>query len=204
MRRPVPVEQTGAFSLLAWQFLWVFGLWLGSTHARTPDRIPARFPRPMVAVAAVLAVVGFVWRHAVGQAPFLGNESLNLLFDKWQLGPLRLIDFLALTLLLMHFAPELKSRLPRLRVLETLGAAALPVFCAHIAVVLVVLALLGEATPRPLWLDAALVLGTFGVLYAVARLSAAADKRAKALKERVSARRQQRRGPGPAAPGTAQ
>jgi peptidoglycan/LPS O-acetylase OafA/YrhL len=106
--------------------------------------------------------------------------------------------------LLRHFAPELKSHLPRLRVLETLGSAALPVFCAHLVVVLTVLALLGEATtPRPLWVDALLVLVTFGVLYGVALLSAAADRRAQALKERVSARRQQRRAL-TQAPGTAQ
>jgi hypothetical protein len=200
----VPLEQTGAFDILAWQFLWVFGLWLGSTHARSPQLVPSRFPRPMVLAALVVAVVGLVWRHAVGQAPFPGNEPLNMLFDKWRLGPLRLLDFLALMLLLMHFAPELKSRLPRLRVLETLGAAALPVFCAHLVLVLTALALFGEAsTPRPLWLDVLLMLGTFGVLYGVALLSAAADRRAKALKQRVSERRQRRRALATPAPGTA-
>jgi hypothetical protein len=201
----VPLSQTGAFDLLAWQFLWVFGLWLGSAHARTPQVLPARFPRPMVIVALAAAAVGLVWRHGVGQAPFPGNDTLNLLFDKWQLGPLRLLNFMALLLLVMHFAPELKSRLPRARVLETLGAAALPVFCAHLVVVLVVLALLGEVgAPRPLALDALLVVATFAVLYGVALLSAAADRRAKVLKERVSARRQRRRGLATATPGTAQ
>jgi hypothetical protein len=201
----VPLEQTGAFDILAWQFLWVLGLWLGSVHSRTPQLVPARFPKPMVIVALLLAVVCMVWRHAVGQAPFPGNEPLNLLFDKWRLGPLRLLDFMALMLLLMHFAPELKSHLPRLRVLETLGAAALPVFCAHLVVVLTVLALLGEATtPRPLWLDTLLVLVTFAVLYGVALLSAAADRRAKALKQRVSERRQRRRAAVTPAPGAAQ
>jgi hypothetical protein len=205
LKLAVPLSQTGAFDLLAWQFLWVFGLWLGSAHARTPQVLPARFPRPMVIVALAAAAVGLVWRHAVGQAPFPGNDSLNLLFDKWQLGPLRLLNFMALLLLVMHFAPELKSYLPRVRVLETLGAAALPVFCAHLVVVLVVLAMLGEVVaPRPLALDALLVVATFAVLYGVALLSAAADRRAKALKERVTARRQRRRALPTAAPGTAQ
>jgi hypothetical protein len=78
------------------------------------------------------------------------------------------------------------------------------VFCAHLVLVLTALALFGEAsTPRPLWLDALLMLGTFGVLYGVALLSAAADRRAKALKQRVSERRQRRRALATPAPGTA-
>jgi peptidoglycan/LPS O-acetylase OafA/YrhL len=72
----------------------------------------------------------------------------------------------------IHFGPWLKARLGRLRWLETLGAASLPVFCAHLMIVLLVLAIWG-ANPyaHAWWTDAALLLGCFALLYGVARVS---------------------------------
>lgn len=175
---PVPAEETGSFALLAWQFLWVLGLWMGAASV-TPARVAGPFPRAMVATAAVYAVVCLVWRHAVGQVPFGDRPALNLLFDKWHLGPLRLLDFLALMLLAMHFAPSLKRHLPRLRVLEAFGAASLTVFCGHLVLALVALALVGEFRPgRPVWVDAVILVGGFVLLYAVARVQQWATRRA--------------------------
>jgi hypothetical protein len=188
---PVPAEQNGAFELLGWQFLWVLGLWMGSSSvAGGDDAAPMRFPRWLVRTAWVVAVAGFAWRHAVGQVPFPGQgASLNAIFDKWHLGPLRLIDFFALLVLAMHHAPALK-RLPRLRALEMLGAASLPVFCAHLVLALLVLATLGaDVSQRPLVVDVALLTGTFAALWTVAWVSAELDRRSAALRERLRARR---------------
>ena len=173
----VPFSDTGAFSSFAWQFLWMLGLWMGASRA-SPSFRPLTFPRWAVALAAGLALVGFVWRHAVGQSPFGANESLNLLFDKWRLAPLRLLDLFALMVLALRFGPALIARLPRLRVLETLGAASLPVFCVQLVVVLLVLAFFGaDPLLRPVWLDALLVAASFAVLYAVALVSAHFDRK---------------------------
>ena len=117
-----------------------------------------------------------VWRHAVGQAPFGAQAGLNLLFDKWTLGPLRVLNLFALVVLLIHFGPAWARGLPRLRWLETLGAASLPVFCAHLVVVLLVLGLLGDAQDRPWALDLPLLVLCFGILYAVARISLWVDR----------------------------
>ncbi|WP_082568522.1 OpgC domain-containing protein [Rhizobacter sp. Root1221] len=175
---PVPAAETGSFALLAWQFLWVLGLWMGAVSV-TPARTAGPLPRAMVATAAVYAVVCLVWRHAVGQVPFGDRPALNLLFDKWHLGPLRLLDFLALMLLAMHFAPWLQRHLPRLRVLEAFGAASLTVFCGHLVLALVALALVGEFRPgRPVWVDAVILVGGFVLLYAVARVQQWATRRA--------------------------
>ena len=172
----VPFQETGAFSTFAWQFLWMLGLWMGASRT-SPAYRPLAFARWAVALAAVLALACFVWRHAVGQSPFGANEGLNLLFDKWRLAPLRLLDLFALMILALHFGPALVPRLPRLRVLETLGAASLPVFCMQLVAVLLVLAFFG-ANPllRPAWLDGLLVAGSFAALYAVARISARLDR----------------------------
>ena len=84
-----------------------------------------------------------IWRHVVGQAPFGARTDLNLLFDKWQLGPLRLINFFAMMIVVMHFGPRV-ARSMRFRFLEVLGNASLPVFCAHLVCALLVLSLLGD------------------------------------------------------------
>jgi len=125
----------------------------------------------------LVAITCMVWRHAVGQAPFLSNASLNLLFDKWLLAPFRLFDLFALMVVTIRFGPALMRRVPRLPALETLGAASLPVFCAHLVVVLLVLAFFGaDPATRPVWLDALVVVASFAALYAVARISLRLDQ----------------------------
>jgi hypothetical protein len=186
----IPRAETGAFEIIAWQMLWMIGLWVGAGHAAGA---PApRFPNWLVAAAAIVAAVGFVWRHAVGQAPF-GDPSLDPLFDKWQLGPLRLLDLLALLVLAMRFEPWLTRRLPRLRALEVLGAASLPVFCAHLVIALLTLAILGEASPqRSWWLDPAILAASFAVLLAVALVSARIDRHAARVRAAFAAARAER------------
>lgn len=183
---PVPFPQTGAFEIFGWQFLWVMGLWMGSVRAATREPAPAVFPPWLVRAAVVLGVIGLVWRHAVGQLPFPGHDALNLMFDKWHLGPLRLINFFALLTLAMHFGPRIAARLPRLTVLETLGAASLPVFCAHLVLALLLLALAGDVSQqRPLWLDTLILAGSYAILYAVAWISGQLDLRTAAMRERL-------------------
>ncbi len=183
----IPFAETGAFEILAWQMLWMIGLWMGATYAAGRKLGP--FPRWLVAVAVVLGVVGLVWRHAVGQSAF-NDEVLDLLFDKWSLGPLRVLDLFALLVLAMHFAPWLTRHLPRVRALEVLGAASLPVFCTHIVIALLTLAVFGEASPQRPWLaDVAILAGAFAVLYAVALVSAAIDRRAARVRAGFAAAR---------------
>ena len=89
-----------------------------------------------------------------------------------------MINVVALMLLLMHFAPWLKRRLPRVPMLETLGLAALPVFCAHLVVALLALGHFGSVRPdRPLSVDLLILFTGFYALYAVARFSVARDRR---------------------------
>jgi hypothetical protein len=175
---PVPFKETGSFATFAWQFLWVMGLWMGAS--RTGKLVqPFKFPPWAVVTSIILASVGLAWRHWQGQLPFPdANNVWNLPFDKWQLGPLRLINLFVLMIVVMHFSPLLKRRLPRMRWLEKLGAASLPVFCAHLVVVLLVLALFGaDPKLRPVWLDALLLIGCFAVLIMVARITLRLDRR---------------------------
>ena len=169
---PVPFSETGAFETFAWQILWVFGLWLGARHggARTAPGRPT--PRFVVAGAIATAVVFFVWRHITGHDAFPQGNAANLLFDKWHLGPLRLLNVGVLVLLAMHFDPWIRQNMPRVRWLETLGQASLPVFCAHLVIVLLALSALGTPTPmRAGWVDAAMYICSVIALYGVARVA---------------------------------
>ena len=179
----VPLEETGAFVIFSWQLLWVAGLWCGASR-NAPDAKPFVFSRKVLWAAAVIAVVCLVWRHVVGQAPFGANVALNLLFDKWALGPLRVLDLIALSVVVLGYGPWLAARLPRQRWLETMGAASLPVFCAHLVIVLLVLALLGsDPLERPAWQDGLLLAVSFPLLYGVALTTAWFDKRTQAAEE---------------------
>lgn len=174
----VPFHETGSFATFAWQFLWMLGLWIGTSYTQTQDRL-LRFPHWAVVLASGVALLCFVWRHAAGQSPFGPSADLNMLFDKWQLAPLRLLNLLALVLVTIHFGPALRRHLPRMPWLETLGAASLPVFFAHLLLVLLVLALWGiDPWMHPWWVDALLLLVCFGVLSVVARISLWVDRSA--------------------------
>ena len=169
-RFDMPYAQTGAFSLLAWQLLWIIGLWMGSARADGDERGIAT-PGWLVAPAAAVALVFLVWRHAIGEMPFPSGNELNTLFDKWHLSPLRLLDFLALLVVTIRWGSTLASWFAR-PFLIRLGAASLPVFCAHLVICLLVLAFFGSQYDHRGWqVDVALLIGTFAALYAVAEVA---------------------------------
>ena len=200
-RIPVPARETGAFELLGWQFLWVLGLWMGARAGRGLPVAPA-FPRGVVAAAWGLALLCFAWRHAAGQVPWPNAGAaagalpavVNAAFDKWHLGPLRLLNLAALVVLVLHHGPALAARMPRPRALELLGRASLPVFCAHLVLVLLALAYLGAARDgRSWWVDSGVLAASFAVLFVVALASDAIDRHAARVKARLKARRELRR-----------
>jgi len=163
----VPFHETGAFDILAWQFIWIFGLWFGVRNATA--WFPAqKLPPLLCALALAVGITGFLARHIMGQAPFGNHPMLAALLDKWHLGPLRVINFLALVVLTLRFGNVLKAAL-RYRILEILGAASLPVFCVHLIVVLLALAAVGDQQgSTSLWLDTTLVTVAFFAMYMTA------------------------------------
>lgn len=160
----IPYKDMGAFHWLGWQALWVVGLWLG-----TRDKPLPRFPWWLVVPAAVYAAGMLLWRHTVGQDPMPGVPAVAMLLDKWTLGPLRVLNFASVFVLLVTFGPWLKQALPRPRPLELLGRHSLSVFCAHIVIALFTLAFFGSTeVVRPWSTDVALLASAFAGLFGVA------------------------------------
>ncbi len=136
---PVPLQETGAFNLFAWQAVWIAGLWIGAKSAM--GDIPLkRIPGWTVAVSAAVCLF-FVCVRYGWLGPSMAQQMFGLQLDKWQLGPLRVLNLIALTVVaywLRKYVKLFVSREPFL----TLGKASLHVFCAHVFFVFIGLALL--------------------------------------------------------------
>jgi hypothetical protein len=184
----IPYKDMGAFHWFAWQALWVVGLWLGTRELPLP-----RIPLWLVIPAAVYAAGMLLWRHMVGQDPMPGVPAVGLLLDKWTLGPLRVLNFAAVFVLLVSFGPWLKQVLPRPLPLELLGRNSLSVFCAHIVIALFTLAFFGSTqVVRPWSTDVALLAGALAGLFAVAMAVEARERSGSWLAPRWRSRPQMR------------
>lgn len=162
----IPLQETGAFNLFAWQAVWITGLWLGAQSA-VGDFPLKKVPRAAVAFCAVVCVFFIGVRHG-WLGPHLTQQALGLQLDKWRIGPMRvanLICFAVVFYALRKYVVKIVSREPLL----TLGKASLHVFCAHLFFVFVGLALLyGEVEQLHGWTAVILVAVTFLSLIFVA------------------------------------
>src|ERR1700722_11332988 len=140
----IPLQETGAFNLFAWQGIWVLALWLGAKSTQGQNPL-SKLPGYVFAVSGAVCLFFLGVRHD-WLGPHLTQEALGLSLDKWQIGPLRLINLLAFSCMIYWWRKYL-TRLVLVEPLLTLVKASLEVFCAHIFFVFVGLALLyGEVT----------------------------------------------------------
>ncbi|HEV8502089.1 MAG TPA: OpgC domain-containing protein [Casimicrobiaceae bacterium] len=186
LRTPVPYRETGAFSFLAWQAVWVAGLWGGARSLDGPA-LPALRQPGAIAAAAVVAIGFFAWRHVAGQAPE-SPALVGLALDKWHLGALRIVNFAALMVLVLALRDAI-ARHAAQSALTTMGRVSLTVFTAHAAICLVVLAFVADPSPAHLrWRDTAIVLCTLAALYVVAWLAVEGRRALPTLSARLAAR----------------
>ena len=138
---PIPLQETGAFNLFAWQAVWIVGLWIGARSA-LGETVLDKTPRWAIAVsiAACLFFIGI--RHG-WLGPHLTQPALGIQLDKWQLGWLRIINLTTFTIVVYWMRPFLIRLIAREPFL-TLGKASLRVFCAHLFFVFIGLGLLYE------------------------------------------------------------
>lgn len=147
---PIPIQQAGSFNLFAWQAMWIFGLWLG---ARSATRSGPLLKTPAWLVASSWVVFSFFIGVRWGWlGPHLNQQALGILLDKWQIGPLRVLNIVAFAIV----GYSLRKYLLRAISIEpflTLGKASLRVFCAQLFFVFVALGLVyrevGHDIPGP-------------------------------------------------------
>jgi hypothetical protein len=161
----IPLHEMGSFDLWAWQFLWISGVWLGVRWAQNDLSIESWAKRVAIP-ATLIAVACFVLRRAIEHGLQLGASEF--LFDKWHLGPVRLLDFAAVAALLIVSQSVLKPL--AVRPLVMLGQSSLQVFCVHLLCCFAGLTLLGNASMLSGWQQVALLSGTFAAMLATAKI----------------------------------
>lgn len=150
----------GAFDLLAWQFLWVCGLALGETSLRRPV-IKPEFRFWLGVPAAGIVLVGLLSRRGLWPDAWLPPD-IFLLMDKWTLGPLRLLNFAAWTVLFLAWNPHPPKWF--LAPASLLGRHSLAVFAFHLPLVITAAVAL-QMLPLPVPTQTAIGLTVIGLLF---------------------------------------
>ena len=147
----IPIQETGAFNLFAWQAVWTAGLWVGARGAVRREAFGD--PPAWLAAASCALCLFFVGIRWGWLGPHLTWQALDIQLDKWQIGPLRVINLITFSIVVYW----LRRHLVKFIAVEpflTLGKASLRVFCTHLLFVFVGLGLLvrdvGEDVGAPL------------------------------------------------------
>jgi hypothetical protein len=163
---PIPLQETGAFDLFSWQWIWISGMWIGARSAEGHNPL-SRIKGGWVVVCGALCLFFIGVRHH-WLGPHLTTEAFGYTLDKWRIGPLRMVNLVAcagVIYWLRKYVKQIVSREPFL----TLGAASMEVFCTHLLFVFVGLALLYNEVPQLHGIYALLLLtATFAGLIFVA------------------------------------
>jgi hypothetical protein len=161
----IPLNEMGAFDLLAWQFLWAVGLWIGTGSSGSIFKV---LTSKMYVIAALLVAAAFFFlRHPILHVQLDGAPWSGFI-DKWHLGALRLLDFSSLAIL-FAVSKSWMARWLTIAPLVALGKASLEVFCAHLLFCFAALSFVGDGG-LPAWIQSALIVTTLIGLYIVARL----------------------------------
>jgi hypothetical protein len=161
----IPLNEMGSFDLWAWQFLWFAGVWLGVRWAQGTLAIET-WARRAAIPAVVISVFCFIIRRILAHGSELG--AFEFLFDKWHLGPIRMLDFAAVAALLILSQPI--TKMAAIRPLVLLGQSSLQVFCVHLLFCFAGLTLMGNASMLNGWRQFTLLSMTFTAMLITAKI----------------------------------
>lgn len=169
----IPLTEMGAFNLWGWQLWWLIGLWLGVHWAK--DDLHLEVWAKKLMVPAIIVAVFFIAVRYVQLEKDLDFGRYAPLFDKWNFGIARLVNFSAIALL----AIRLRSLLKPLAAppLVMLGQASLAVFCVHLFCVFSALTIMGNNAMIGGWQAVALVFGSLSALLITALIVTTRRKR---------------------------
>lgn len=128
--------QLGPFDLLAWQFLWVGGLFVGQRLVgNQPLVVIPHWLRPLL----ILSVIAFLCWRWISVASGSDPITQTWWFDKWHLGPLRLINFALAASVTATFLKYINRWELFLQPFLLIGRHMLPVFCSQICLSLLLI-----------------------------------------------------------------
>ncbi len=164
----IPMKNMGPFNTYAWQLVWAVGLWLGvGGSPRLAGWIKNRWTVGFAMLTTLVFLVlryqwtGYLSAHPVDQGPAW------VLFDKWQLGIFRLVNFACLGILFVRYRTNI-ARYFAIPPLVLLGKASLDVFSSHVVFCFAALALVGDGLSASAAQQWTILVTCFLVLYAVA------------------------------------
>src|ERR1700730_486614 len=127
--RGIPYVEFGPFDILAWQLLWISGLFFGQRFqgGASVTHIPSSLQR--VVPALVIGFLGWRWGSI-----YLGVDLSNQMWfgETHDRGPLRLINFFAIGCLISKLLKRVECWEAWLRPFSLIGQHMLPVFCYQI------------------------------------------------------------------------
>src|SRR5260370_5252346 len=126
--KDLPFVQLGPFDLLAWQLLWVGGLFIGQRFLENKSLPMPHLVRPLL----VLSAIAFLFWRWISITSGPDPITQTWLFDKWHLGPLRLINFAVAASVTATFLKYINRWEAPLRPFLLIGRHMLPVFCSQI------------------------------------------------------------------------
>src|SRR3984957_4867648 len=134
--KDLPFVQLGPFDLLAWQLLWVGGLFIGQRFLENRALPATTHSLPTLSILSAIAFLFWRWT-SITSGPDPMTETW--LFDKWHLGPLRLINFALAASVTATFLKYLNRWEAPLRPFLLIGRHMLPVFCSQICLSVVLI-----------------------------------------------------------------
>jgi hypothetical protein len=133
----------GPFDVLAWQLLWVSGLFCGQRLYEKKRTLPLQKPWPLLLI--LLSIGFFAWRLTTISANAVPTNQAWL-FDKWHLGPLRLLNFMVTGWAISKVLGHLQRWETVLQPFSSIGRNMLPVFCSEIGLSMLLIGII--STPR--------------------------------------------------------
>ena len=175
----VPESSTGAFDLYAWQLLWMAGLALGTmsagrfSGATESNRMKGESRvRTWVLILSVAVAACFVVLRYSPADHWMNAEWYGRLIDKWHLGAARIVNFAAITTIVVRYGSRIAAFVI-LKPLALLGRASIEVFSAHVVCSVAGQAMSKDADPQlTAWQQVTLLAVTLTVLFSTAAVCA--------------------------------
>jgi hypothetical protein len=133
----------GPFDVLAWQFLWVGGLFCGQRLCEKKRALP--LPKPLPVILILLSIAFFAW-HLITVSAIAVPANHAWLLDKWHLGPLRLLNFLVTGWAFSKLLGHLRCLETVLHPFSLIGRNMLPVFCSQIGLSMLLIGIIPSPT----------------------------------------------------------